>query len=168
MNTENSEPTNPQTSLAIDSAGDGNKPPNGTSLVATAPSNAPNPLNVPQSVGNIQIIIRLICGYILVVLSIIGVCILLLSSLRSIDLIQFTSPSPFTYDYVRLSVRGLITLAGVFFCHRLIQVGERMVIPVTLLRNSEDLKLLLGGNKIAPLPLEHLKEFIKIIKSVKE
>lgn len=168
MNTDNSEPTNPQTPLAINSAGDGNKPPDGRSVVATAPSNAPYPHDVPQSVSNPQIVIRLSCGYTLVVLSIIGVLFLLLSSLRSVDLIQFTSPSPFTYDYVRLSVRGLITLAGVFFCHRLIQVGERMVIPVTLLRNSEDLKLLLGGNKIAPLPLEYINGFIKIIKSVKE
>jgi hypothetical protein len=43
-----------------------------------------------------------------------------------------------------------------------------MVIPVTLLRNSEDLKLLLAVNSRIPEPLEYIKGVVKIIKSVKE
>jgi len=168
MSTDNSDPTPPTAPLAIDPTGAGNKPPNGCGPVSTIPTNQPNLYDVPLSVGNLQIIIRLVCGYALIVLSITGVSWLLVCSLRAVDLIQFTSPNPFTYDYARLSVRGLVTLAGVFFCHRMIQVGERMVIPVTLLRNSEDLKLLLGGEKNTSMPSEHIKELVKLIKSMKD
>jgi hypothetical protein len=93
---------------------------------------------------------------------------LVCKSLSTIDSIKFTSPTPFTYDYVRLSVRGLVTLAGVFFCYRVIQVGERMVIPLTLLRDPENLKLLIGTGKSNSEPMEHIKDVVKLIKSVKD
>lgn len=167
MNTDNTDPINPSVPLTTNPVCTGNKPPNGGGITSVFSPDKPDH-DVPISVDNRQIKIRLICGYTLVVFSIFGVWQLLTNSLRAIELIQFTSPTPFTYDYVRLSVRGLVTLAGMFFCHRLIQVGERMVIPVTLLRNSEDLKLLLGGNKNPSMPLEYINEIAKLIKTAKD
>jgi hypothetical protein len=111
---------------------------------------------------------RLFCGYSIISLSLYAVYTLVCKSLSTIDSIKFTSPTPFTYDYVRLSVRGLVTLAGVFFCYRVIQVGERMVIPLTLLRDPENLKLLIGTGKSNSEPMEHIKDVVKLIKSVKD
>jgi hypothetical protein len=173
MTTDNSNPANPPESLSIDSTGAGNKPPTGNSINLPTSDN-PNPVEFPSTnillpqVSPRQVGFRLSCGYLLFVFSLIFLSLLIHCSLSAIDSFQFTSPSPFTYDYVRLSVRGLVTLAGVFFCYRVIQVAERMVIPVTLLRNSEDLKLLLAVNSRIPEPLEYIKGVVKIIKSVKE
>jgi hypothetical protein len=174
INADNIDSVNPPEPLATDSAGTGNKPPTdaGSNI-----SNSANPSPVGFNGGsndllpmvdNWQICVRLFFGYLLFLFSLIFVSLLIIFSLSAIDSFQFTSPIPFTYDYVRLAVRGFITLAGVFYCHRVIQVAERMVIPVTLLRNSEDLKLLLAVNSRIQEPLEYIKGVVKIIKSLKE
>jgi hypothetical protein len=172
MKTDDNNSTKSTESLSIDSTGAGNKPPSGDSTNLPTSDN-PNPLGFQVSnsllplVGPWQVGFRLACGYLLFVFSLIFISRLIFCSLSAINLFQFTSPSPFTYDYVRLSVRGLVTLAGVFFCHRVIQVGERMVIPLTLLRDSENLKLLVETKNIKSAPVEHIKDVIELIKTVK-
>lgn len=173
MKIDNSDSINPPESLSTDSTGAGNKPPTGDSINLPTSEN-PNPVEFPATkkllplVGPWQIGFRLGCGYLLFVFSLIFVSLLIYCSLSAIDSFQFTSPSPFTYDYVRLCVRGLVTLAGVFFCHRVIQVGERMVIPLTLLRDSDNLKLLIETKNKDSAPIEHIKDIIKLIKTVKD
>jgi hypothetical protein len=172
MKTDNSNSTNPPESLSTDSTGSGKKPPTGDStnlLISDNPDQFKfqTSSNLLPLVGPWQVGFRLGCGYSIFVFSFIFVSLLIYCSLSAIDSFEFKSPSPFTYDYVRLSVRGLVTLAGVFFCHRVIQVGERMVIPLTLLRDSENLKLLMETKKNSA-PIEHIKDIIKLIKTVKD
>lgn len=173
MKTDNSNSTKPPESLSTDSTGAGNKPPTGDSTNLSNSDN-PNQFKFPPGSNLLPIVdpwqvgLRLGCGYLLFVFSLIFVSLLIHCSLSAIDSFQFTSPSPFTYDYVRLSVRGLVTLAGVFFCHRVIQVGERMVIPLTLLRDPENLKLLFDIKNNNSNQIEQAVEILKLIKSVKE
>ena len=52
------------------------------------------------------------------------------------------------FDYVRLSARAILTAAVAVFAYKLLRAGERMILPLTMVKNTDDLKLVLGFNRL--------------------
>jgi hypothetical protein len=89
-------------------------------------------------------------GYGLISISIVLLLVVLFCSISFIESLEPRSSAPYVFDYIRLSARAILTAAAAVFSYKMLRSGERMIIPLTLIKNTEDLKLLLGVNSTEP------------------
>lgn len=103
-------------------------------------------------------------GYVLLVVSILIIVITVIASLQCVDGLRPLHKHPSTFDYIKLSVHGVITVVFMFFCYGLLQAAERMAIPSEWVRTTDDLRLLLGVKPPTSLVVEDLKTISKILR----
>lgn len=89
-------------------------------------------------------------GYGLISISIILILVILFCSISFIESLEPRSSAPYVFDYIRLGARAILTAAAAIFSYKMLRSGERMILPLTLIKNTEDLKLLLGVNNTEP------------------
>ena len=91
---------------------------------------------------------RRFCGYGLIIVSVLVFLVIAFSSGRFIEKLEPKSLAPHVFDYVRLSARAILTAAVAVFAYKLLRAGERMILPLTMVKNTDDLKLVLGFNRL--------------------
>jgi hypothetical protein len=90
---------------------------------------------------------RIKFGYTLMVLSFAMFFVIVVLSINFTEEIQPKSSPPHVFDCIVLSARAIITVASGLFAYKMLQAGERMVFPLTMVKNTEDLKIILGFNR---------------------
>ena len=90
---------------------------------------------------------RIIFGYILMVSSFTLFFVIVVLSINFTEEIQPKSSAPHIFDCIALSARAIITVASGLFAYKMLKAGERMVLPLTMVKNTEDLKIILGFNR---------------------
>lgn len=93
---------------------------------------------------------RINWGYWLIALSIVLFLAIIVCSIAFVESLEPRSSAPYVFDYVRLAARAILTAASAVFSYKILQAGERMIMPLTLVKSSEDLRLILGAEKRLP------------------
>jgi hypothetical protein len=110
------------------------------------------------------------CGYGLIVVSISIFLSIAVYSGRFIDQLEPRSSEPYVFDYIRLSARAIVTTTMAVFAYKILRAGERMILPFSMVKSTDDLKLVLGFNRLEPAGgliknSDLLKALIEIFKS---
>lgn len=113
---------------------------------------------------------RIKVGYCLMVLSSAMFFVIVVFSIKFTEEIQPKSSAPHVFDCIALSARAIITVASGLFAYKMLQAGERMVLPLTMVKNTEDLKIILGFNRSETLiggfkNDEALNSLVDLVKS---
>lgn len=138
-----------------------------------APNSVPAPgIVVPASPQGVQVTsvvntdvakFRRTFGYVLIAAVSIVVTFAVFCSVRAIDQLRPISDSPTIFDYVRLGVHGMVTVAFVLFCYVVMQAGERLALPAEWVRTSEDLRMLLGVKAPTTLLADDLAKVLQAV-----
>lgn len=83
-------------------------------------------------------------GYSLIIVSVSMFLAIAFLSGAFIDRLEPKSSAPHVFDYIRLAARAILTGAVAVFAYNLLRAGERLILPLTLVKNAEDLKVVLG------------------------
>jgi hypothetical protein len=106
---------------------------------------------------------RIQWGYWLIALSIVLFLAIIVCSIAFVESLEPRSSAPYVFDYVRLAARAILTAASAVFSYKILRAGERMIMPLTLVKSSEDLRLILGAEKTLPkkiLDVEILTKYL--------
>jgi len=113
---------------------------------------------------------RIKFGYLLMILSFTIFFVIVVLSINFTEELQPKSAAPHVFDCIALLARSIITVASGLFAYKILQAGERMVLPLTMVKNTEDLEIILGLNRSETLrgvskDNESLDTFFDIIRS---
>jgi hypothetical protein len=122
------------------------------------------PLSVTPKVGSDVAAVRRGVGYATLAGALVSAVCFLRYAFHHVDSLA-AGPTPL-FDYVKLGVHGVLSLAGVFLIYTVFQAAERLILPLELVRNSEDLKLLLGVKHPATASMEELNKALSSVKEI--